>query len=75
MEMRVYVNDSAWAGALFPPQLALVMVGERSDIRVENLERTPGKPYYGLTYRLEAPTERYLVMAIAQRAQYRQGRA
>ena len=68
MEMRVYVNDSAWAGALFPPQLALVMVGERSDIRVENLERTPGKPYYGLTYRLEAPTERYLVMAIAQRA-------
>jgi len=43
MEMRVYVNDSAWAGALFPPQLALVMVGERSDIRVENLEGTPGK--------------------------------
>ena len=68
MVLPVHVQDASWLSAVFPPQVALVMVGEESGVRVENLEPAATGRHYQQIYRLEPPAERYVVMAVARRA-------
>lgn len=68
MTVRVHISDTSFWHYLIPNKTALVLVGENSDIRVENLPSVNGYPYYQSAYIITQPAERYLVMAIARRS-------
>lgn len=68
MTMRIHINDASFWRPFISNETALVLVGENSDIRVENLPLVAGHPYYQTAYIITPPTERYLVMAIARRS-------
>lgn len=68
MIMRVHINDASFWRYFIPNKTALVLVGESSDIRVENLPPVSGYPYYQSAYIITPPLERYLVMVIARRS-------
>lgn len=69
MMMNFSIDDHSWLKQWTSPQVALVLAGAKSDIRIENLPSDNDSKYiYSSSYALQPPLEDYLVMAVAQRS-------